>query len=84
VVLERTDRLLPASARGLLSDERGILSRLRELLASQAAAEDDLGLLRQAELDLDELFLLVIVGEFNAGKSASSMPCSASACCPRA
>jgi small GTP-binding protein len=70
VVLERTDRLLPASARGLLSDERGSLSRLRELLASQAAAEDDLALLRQAELDLDELFLLVIVGEFNAGKSA--------------
>ncbi len=70
MVLERTDRLLPTSARGLLSDERGILSRLRELLASQGAVEDDLALLRQAELDLDELFLLVIVGEFNAGKSA--------------
>ena len=25
--------------------------------------------LRQAELDLDELFLLVVVGEFNSGKS---------------
>ncbi|MBV9357447.1 MAG: dynamin family protein [Chloroflexi bacterium] len=69
-MLERTDRLLPTSARGLLSDERAILGRLRELLASQGAAEDDLALLRQAELDLDELFLLVIVGEFNAGKSA--------------
>ncbi|MBF6613438.1 MAG: dynamin family protein [Chloroflexi bacterium] len=30
----------------------------------------DLAALRQAEADLEELFMLVIVGEFNAGKSA--------------
>jgi small GTP-binding protein len=51
-------------------DERLTLGHLRELLATQTSASDDLRQLRQAELDLDELFLLVIVGEFNAGKSA--------------
>jgi small GTP-binding protein len=62
--------LLTDEARAILSEERSTLGRLRELLVAQRASEDDLRLLRQAELDLDELFLLVIVGEFNAGKSA--------------
>lgn len=43
---------------------------LRSELASFGAAKDDLDILRQAGRDLDELFMLVIVGEFNAGKSA--------------
>jgi small GTP-binding protein len=33
-------------------------------------AEDDLRLLRQAKQQLETLFLLVVVGEFNSGKSA--------------
>ncbi len=57
-------------ARQLVGVERSELSHLRELLASHKADEADLQVLRQAELDLDELFLLVVVGEFNAGKSA--------------
>ncbi len=57
-------------ARRLVSQERSALSRLRELLAGHQANDGDLQVLRQAELDLDELFLLVVVGEFNAGKSA--------------
>src|SRR4051812_47109059 len=32
--------------------------------------EDDLRLLRQAKQQLETLFLLVVVGEFNSGKSA--------------
>lgn len=63
-------RVIPPDARELLADERAALGRLRELLASQASDAADIDLLRQAELDLDELFLLVVVGEFNAGKSA--------------
>jgi small GTP-binding protein len=70
VALDLTGRVIPVPARGLLAEERSTLGRLRELLAGQAADAADLGLLRQAELDLDELFLLVVVGEFNAGKSA--------------
>ncbi|HEY0583933.1 MAG TPA: dynamin family protein, partial [Chloroflexota bacterium] len=62
--------VLPEAVRDLLGHERGILGRLRELLAAETSASDDLRQLRQAELDLDELFLLVVVGEFNAGKSA--------------
>jgi len=63
-------RVLPEPARRVLSDERQALSRLRELLAAEDAATEDVRRLRQAELDLDELFLLVVVGEFNSGKSA--------------
>lgn len=68
--LASRDRILSDEARRVLAEERAALGRLRELLATQRAAEDDLQLIRQAELDLDELFLLVVVGEFNAGKSA--------------
>lgn len=67
---ELAGRVISEQARALLADERSTLGRLRELLASQAPDSADLRLLRQAELDLDELFLLVVVGEFNAGKSA--------------
>jgi small GTP-binding protein len=62
--------LVPDAARELLLQERAVLDRLRSLLAAETSAGDDVRQLRQAELDLDELFLLVIVGEFNAGKSA--------------
>ncbi|HZR99749.1 MAG TPA: dynamin family protein [Chloroflexota bacterium] len=54
----------------LLADERAALGALREALVAADAAPDDLAVLRQAEADLDTLFLLVVVGEFNAGKSA--------------
>jgi small GTP-binding protein len=54
----------------LLKEERRVLGRLRTALARfDAAAEHQLALQRSIE-QLDELFLLVIVGEFNAGKSA--------------
>jgi small GTP-binding protein len=62
--------VLPDATRDLVREERTALGRLRELLALEHAAQDDVARLRQAELDLDELFLLVVVGEFNAGKSA--------------
>ncbi len=56
--------------RALLADERAALGALREALVAAEASASDLAHLRQAESDLDALFLLVIVGEFNAGKSA--------------
>src|SRR5579859_3080184 len=54
----------------LRSKERGLLSSLSDLLTSFGATTEDAGILRQALTDLDEMFLLVVVGEFNAGKSA--------------
>jgi len=54
----------------LLVEERRLLDDLRAALARLPATADGVAALRQAFLDLDELFLLVVVGEFNAGKSA--------------
>jgi len=62
--------LLNDTTRALLRDERTVLGRIRELLVSNGATAQPIEQLRQAELDLDEPFLLVVVGEFNAGKSA--------------
>jgi small GTP-binding protein len=62
--------VLDEPTRELLRGERILLGRIRELLASHTADPTDVQQLRQAELDLDEPFLLVVVGEFNAGKSA--------------
>ncbi len=54
----------------LLEQEHLILGKLRESLADFPATEEDLDALDFAAHQLDELFMLVIVGEFNAGKSA--------------
>jgi small GTP-binding protein len=54
----------------LLAEERALLGLVREALVAADASPADLALLRQASADLDALFLLVVVGEFNAGKSA--------------
>src|SRR6478609_3795261 len=54
----------------LLKDERRVLSRLRTALARFDAAPEQQQVLERSIEQLDELFLLVIVGEFNAGKSA--------------
>jgi small GTP-binding protein len=50
--------------------EKRQVERLLTLLAGWDARPEDLALLRQALAQLDELFLLVVVGEFNSGKSA--------------
>jgi small GTP-binding protein len=50
--------------------ERTALQDLREAIKPLEPHEDDVGALRQAEEDLEELFLLVVVGEFNSGKSS--------------
>lgn len=63
-------RFLTASQEQVLQAERRALLALREPLAALDAAAADMALLDRAILQLDELFLLVVVGEFNAGKSA--------------
>jgi small GTP-binding protein len=63
-------KLLSTTQDELLREERQVLARLRSaLLRFNAAAEHQAALDRSIE-QLDELFLLVIVGEFNSGKSA--------------
>jgi small GTP-binding protein len=63
-------RLLTPKAEQLLQEERQRLLILRGLLGRLDAAAEDSHVLERAARQLDELFLLVIVGEFNAGKSA--------------
>src|SRR3954466_12771563 len=50
--------------------ERDALRSLATAVEPLEPDEDDIRALRQADADLEELFLLVVVGEFNAGKSA--------------
>lgn len=63
-------RLLNRHEEKLLQAERGLLQTLNLSLARLDAEAEDQARLAQALRQLDELFLLVIVGEFNAGKSA--------------
>lgn len=63
-------RILSTNQEDILKAERKWLADLQVVLAKLGAAEEDHDTLRQSIQQLDELFLLVIVGEFNAGKSA--------------
>ena len=63
-------RVLSSKQDALLREERGLLMRLRALVARLDAGSDQQDALDQSVAQLDELFLLVVVGEFNAGKSA--------------
>ena len=54
----------------IIRQERSLLEELRVQLARLEASEDDLELLKTSLTQLDEFFLLVVVGEFNAGKTA--------------
>lgn len=65
----RQPMLTDAQAR-FLHDEKETLAEIRLALADLNVPRDALTTLQQAILQLDELFLIVVVGEFNAGKSA--------------
>ena len=54
----------------LVREERQRLQELSVILARFETAPEDLATLQKSILQLDELFLLVTVGEFNSGKSA--------------
>jgi small GTP-binding protein len=63
-------RVLDPASEALVSEARELLSTLRETLAEFGAIGEDRETLAMSMRQLDELFLVVIVGEFNAGKSA--------------
>lgn len=54
----------------ILKETRKVLSDMREALGQSSAAEADRTALADSISQLDELFLLVVTGEFNSGKSA--------------
>ena len=63
-------RILTESQENLRKNERQLLNDLRVALAEFGAPPEDQQTLAETIQQLDELFLLVVVGEFNAGKSA--------------
>ena len=64
------DALLPPAARTLLDEEREALRNLRALLERLGSDPEALDPIDDLIAHLDELFLVVVVGEFNAGKSS--------------
>jgi small GTP-binding protein len=63
-------RVLNDLQENLLKDERKLLTDLRVSLGPFGASQEDQQTLGQSIQQIEELFLLVVVGEFNAGKSA--------------
>jgi small GTP-binding protein len=62
--------ILDERREALVERERELLGRLISFLKGFGAPKEDAELVRRALADLEEMFLLVIVGEFNSGKSA--------------
>lgn len=63
-------RILNEFQEALFLNERTLLSDLRVALAQIGTSEEDQDSLTSSINQLEEIFLLVVVGEFNAGKSA--------------
>ena len=63
-------RVLDPALQRQLAEARHLLGELRDALTRFGATDDDQAALRTSIRQLDEFFLLVVVGEFNAGKSA--------------
>src|ERR1700752_1511702 len=73
--LRRRDRgngeaILSQQQHALVTEELALLARLSAILDAYPAPEEDKDSIVDAAEQLTSLFLLVIVGEFNAGKSA--------------
>ncbi|WP_407541436.1 dynamin family protein [Deinococcus radiomollis] len=62
--------LVTEQVQTLLTRERTLLGDLQAFLTAQGAPAEAVDAARQATRNLDESFLLVVVGEFNAGKSS--------------
>ena len=63
-------RILQPSQEQDVRDTRQVLAELQQALSEFGATRDDERTLESSIRQLDDIFLLVVVGEFNAGKSA--------------
>ena len=64
------DAILSPEQEELLKRTRNTLGDLRDMLAETTAVHLDRAALADSIRQLDDLFLLVVAGEFNSGKSA--------------
>lgn len=62
--------VLSASRENLIAKQKEFLTDLIAYIENACPSLEEVGLLRDSVKQLDELFLVVIVGEFNSGKSA--------------
>jgi small GTP-binding protein len=62
--------VLPADLQSQLNSGRELLAQLRDALTRFGASDEDQSALASSIRQLDEFFMLVVVGEFNSGKSA--------------
>jgi small GTP-binding protein len=69
-ILLNMETILNPAQEKLLKRTRDTLGRLRDTLADANASNEDRIALADSIRQLDELFLLVVAGEFNSGKSA--------------
>lgn len=58
------------ATRAIIATERELIADLQAVLAKVEAEDADLSDLRTAMRDLEGIFMLVVTGEFNAGKSS--------------
>jgi len=63
-------RLLTSTVEAFVTDARDVVGELSATLQRFGAADEDQRALAASVRQLDDFFLLVVVGEFNAGKSA--------------
>jgi small GTP-binding protein len=63
-------RLVGDQSKRIVADEREWLSKLQQALVRFDADPADQATLQRSIAQLDRLFMLVVIGEFNAGKSA--------------
>jgi small GTP-binding protein len=63
------DQLLTRRQAELVAAERTLILRVRDLLAQAEGSHEDVERLARLVNEMDELFLLVVAGEYNAGKS---------------
>lgn len=63
-------KILTPEQEAVLQHERNFLNDLRVRLVDFGASREDIETLGQSIRQLDDLFLIVVVGEFNSGKSA--------------
>ena len=54
---------------GLINEERNLLADLHSALSSLGVSRDKLELVEDTRARIDDLYTIVVVGEFNAGKS---------------
>lgn len=63
------EQVLTRQQSELVARERRVILQVRDVLAAAGGARSDLDRLTKLVTEMDELFLLVVAGEYNAGKS---------------